>query len=147
MATRYLDVVRAAVPEEIDLVEVLASEDPIATLIGDARDHIASDLEVVFGGSQSGAPERHYQGLEGFLQGWADWLEPWDTYRIKLDELFDAGDKVVTFVTVHARTGRHGVELEHQPAAVWTVRDGKLRAVHFFLERKDALEFAGPTPP
>jgi ketosteroid isomerase-like protein len=146
MQTPNLEVVKAAVPEEIDLVEVMATDDPVAALIGDAT-LVASDLEVVFGGSQSGAPELHYQGLDGFIQGWADWLEPWDTYRIRLDELIEARDSVVTFVTVHARTSRHGVEIEHQPAAVWTVRDGKLRAVHFFLERKDALEFAGLSSP
>jgi ketosteroid isomerase-like protein len=46
-------------------------------------------------------------------------------------------------VEVRARTSRDGVEITHNPAAVWTVADGKLVAVVFFLDRDDALEFAG----
>jgi ketosteroid isomerase-like protein len=35
------------------------------------------------------------------------------------------------------------VEVEHRPAAVWTVDDGQVTAVTFFLDRDEAFEFAG----
>jgi ketosteroid isomerase-like protein len=62
---------------------------------------------------------------------------------ITVDEFVDAGDKVVTLVRIRGRTSRDGVEVEHRPAAVWTVGDGQVTAVTFFLDRDEAFEFAG----
>jgi ketosteroid isomerase-like protein len=35
------------------------------------------------------------------------------------------------------------VDIEHRPAAVWTFRDGKVHAVHFYLDRQEALKAVG----
>jgi ketosteroid isomerase-like protein len=142
MSAENVELIKAILPEEIDLVKVVANDDPVGVFVGDAS-MVAPDLEVEFAGTQSGAPALHYRGLAGLIEGWRDWLIPWDSYRIRFDEFFDAGEKVVVFATVHARTGRHGVAVEHRPAAVWTIRDGKTVAVCFFLERDEALKFAG----
>ena len=79
----------------------------------------------------------------GLVEGWQDWLIPWESYVITVDEFVDAGDKVVTLVRIRGRTSRDGVEVEHRPAAVWTVGDGQVTAVTFFLDRDEAFEFAG----
>ena len=142
MSSENVELIRAALPEDVDIAEIFASDDPVAAFIGDA-DIVAPDLEVEFAASHSGVPALHYQGLEGLLEGWRDWLTPWGTYQLEVEDMLDAGDRVVTLVRVRAKTSRHGVEVEHRPAAVWTLRDGKLTAVHFFLERADALAFAG----
>ena len=105
-------------------------------------DLVDPDLSVTFSGG-AGGPPTHFEGIAGLLEGWLDWLEAWDSYVIRFEEALDAGDKVVSFATVKARTSRYDVAVEHTPAAVWTVRDGKLSAVYFFLEREDALEYAG----
>jgi ketosteroid isomerase-like protein len=142
MSAKNVELVRRLLPEESDLVEVLASDDPVAALTGDP-DLSLPDLEVEFAGTQSGAPGLHYRGLEGLVEGWRDWLVPWASYRLRIDEYIDAGDKVVLLVSVRARTSRDGVAFEHQAAAVWTLRDGSPVAVHFFLEQEEALRFAG----
>jgi ketosteroid isomerase-like protein len=87
-----------------------------------------------------------YRGIEGLIEGWRDWLTPWESYRLEVEEFIDAGDQVLELVRVRARTSRHGVDVEHRPAAVWTVEDGVVVAVHFFLERPEAFGFAGLTP-
>lgn len=81
-------------PDEIDLVVVLNSDDPIAGFTGTPTGAVAADVEVM----------------------------P---------------------VLVTARTERHGVEMEHRPASVWRVQDGKVVAVHFFLDQGEAVRFAG----
>jgi ketosteroid isomerase-like protein len=146
MSAANVELVKAVFPEDIDLAEVLASDNPVVLLIGDA-DIVAPDFEVEFGGTHSGAPPREYRGLEGLLEGWRDWLEPYDSYHLTVEEVIDAGANVLTLVRVRARTARHGVALEHRPAAVWTISEGKLTGAHFFLERGDAFEFAGLAPP
>lgn len=131
---------KEALPKEVDLVEVLRGENPIGLFKN--PDLIDPDISVTFSGG-AGGPPTEFEGIPGLLEGWLDWLEPWDSYVIRFEEALEAGDKVVSFATVRARTSRYGVEVEHTPAAVWTVRDGRLSAVYFFLERDDALEFAG----
>ena len=43
-----------------------------------------------------GWPDRQtYRGVEGLRAFLAAWLEPWDDYEFEVEELHDAGDKVV----------------------------------------------------
>jgi ketosteroid isomerase-like protein len=145
MSAENVELIRATFPQEIDIAEIFASDDPVRGFIGNVG-AVAEDLEVEFGGSASGALGQRYQGLEGLVAGWRDWLTPWESYLLEVEDVLDAGDQVVTLVRVRAKTSRHGVEVEHRPAAVWTLRDGKLTAVRFFLERTEALAFAGLPP-
>jgi ketosteroid isomerase-like protein len=55
----------------------------------------------------------------------------------------DAGDRVVAFVQARGRTHRDGVTVEHAPAAVWTLLDGKVSAIEFYLDRGEALKAVG----
>ena len=100
-------------------------------------------LEVAFAATRSGGPGLGFRGIEGLIEGWRDWLTPWESYVITVEDFVEAGDNVVMLARIRARTSRDGVVLEHKPAAVWTVADGKVSAVTFFLERDEALEFAG----
>jgi ketosteroid isomerase-like protein len=146
MSATNVELVRGVLPQEVDLAEVLASDNPMVFLTGDA-DIVAPNFQVEFAGTQSGAPSRKYHGLEGLLEGWRDWLEPYESYLLRVEKIIDAGAGVLTLVRVRARTRRYDVEIEHDPAAVWTVEGGKVTGAHFFLDRKDAFEFAGLTPP
>jgi hypothetical protein len=140
MPSRNAELLATVLPQDADLV---AMTDSPTGFMGAGASFVSPDLEVRFTGGLSGGTGTEYRGPEGFIEGWRDWLEPYESYRIHFDEPFDAGDKVVTFATVKARTARHGVEVEHAPAAVWTIENGQLVAVSFFLDRDVALEYAG----
>jgi ketosteroid isomerase-like protein len=88
-------------------------------------------------------PTRTYRGVEGLIEGWRDWLEPYSSYELEVEDLIDGGEAIVTLVHVQAITARDGVPVEHRPAAVWTVRDAKVVRVAFYLDRDHALEAAG----
>jgi ketosteroid isomerase-like protein len=74
---------------------------------------------------------------------WLDWLNPWATYYNRVDELIDAGDRVV--VLVRNRGRRHDMEAEVEiiTASVWEFRDGRIVRAEFFGDRAEALEAAG----
>jgi len=146
MSAANVDLIRGTVPRESDLVEVFASDDAAAAFLSNP-DVVDPDVEVVFAGTPSGAPGVRYRGIDGLLEGWRDWLLPWQSYRLEVEDCVDAGDRVLMLVRVRARTSRHDVELVHHSAAVWTVQDGMVIAVHFFLERAQAYQFAGLTSP
>jgi ketosteroid isomerase-like protein len=144
MSQENVAVVRSVHPDGVDLVRMFRDADPIdlgpAWLYLEAFDE---DFETEFLSDQAGSLRPGARGFEGFLEGWRDWLEPWDTYRMTLEDLLDAGELVVSLVRVQAQTERDGVVVEHSPASVWSLEAGKITRVRFFLERERALEAAG----
>jgi hypothetical protein len=43
-----------------------------------------------------------FKGLDEMRTAWLDWLTPWESYRIELEQGLDCGDRVVTFYDVFA---------------------------------------------
>jgi ketosteroid isomerase-like protein len=140
VSRRNVEIVRTVQPSGVDLVALNREASEAFALPGSA---FAEDFESAF--MTADAPTRlgPFRGAEGFVAGWRDWLEPWARYEIEAEEFIDADDRVVVFARVRARTRRGNVEVEHAPAAVWTVRDGLVRRVEFYLGRGEALEAAG----
>jgi ketosteroid isomerase-like protein len=140
MSKESLELVKAIWPHNTDLVAL--SENPEA--FAHVATAVAPDIEVAFRSNASGAPNPNYRGLAGFVEGWRDWLEPYRSYWIEVEDYIDAGgDKVLTPSRVQARTRRDDVLIEHSPAAVVTVRDGKVTQVTFYLDRAQAFEALG----
>jgi ketosteroid isomerase-like protein len=83
-----------------------------------------------------------YYGLDQIRQAFEEFFGPWESFRIELDELIDAGEDVVASVTGYFR-GRDGIEARTRTAFVWTIRDGAIAHVRFYQERQEALEAAG----
>jgi ketosteroid isomerase-like protein len=73
----------------------------------------------------------------------ADWLEGFEHWSIDVEEVFDAGDRVVTIARQRASAKHGGPEVEMRFAQVWTFRDGLVARVEMYADRDDALEAAG----
>ena len=61
----------------------------------------------------------------------------------ELHELFDCSESVVAAVTFHARSRTSGVEVVHEEAHTWTLRDGKIVRFEWARDLRTALEAAG----
>jgi ketosteroid isomerase-like protein len=144
MSRENVELVKAVHPTGVDLVELFAADEAALAAFKDdgPGDSFADDVDVIFI-SQSTDTELAYRGVDGFLEGWRDWLEPWASYQIDVEDFLDAGEKVVTTVHVSGTTARDGVKMKHSPASVWTIRDGYIVQVRFYLERELAFEAAG----
>jgi ketosteroid isomerase-like protein len=81
--------------------------------------------------------------VEGFREMWLDWLQPWATYHVHVDEVIDAGDRVVVLVRDRARRHDVDAEVELISGSVWEVRDARIVRVEFCGDRAEALETAG----
>jgi ketosteroid isomerase-like protein len=90
------------------------------------------------------AGRRLYYGHEGLRTWFRDWYEAWENVQEDVEELIDAGDHVISVVTIRGRGRASGLEVDlaHQPA-VWTIRDGKVVRVVWFQMREEALEAVG----
>jgi len=85
----------------------------------------------------------HYRGVEGVRAWMLDLYAAWEQMDIDLEELIEAGDDVVAVIRVAGRGRVSGIEMEYRPAGVWTIRDGRIVRVVWFVDRDEALEAAG----
>ena len=139
VAQENVELVRAAMfPEGVDLVSLTATGELVNHL---NREALTPDMEVAFATPAAGFTE--YRGLEGFLEGWADWMMPWARYEVDLEQLVDGGDRVVALVMMRGQTVHDRVRIEQPGAAVFTVRDGKITRVEFHLDQREALAAVG----
>jgi ketosteroid isomerase-like protein len=104
------------------------------------------DFEVVMVGPKYLGQTIERSGADGFREAWLDWTSPFSSYHVVVEEMIDAGDRVVSLVAMAGTTRTGGVDVEAAAAAVWTVLDGRLRRVEFHIDRESALLAAGLDP-
>jgi ketosteroid isomerase-like protein len=104
------------------------------------------EFEVVMVGPGYSPARLEHVGLEGFVAAWRDWTGAYESFRIEVEEMIDAGDKVVSLVRQSGIPKGTGAEIETRGAAVWTVAGGRVRRVEFHLDRDAALRAAGIDP-
>jgi uncharacterized protein len=86
---------------------------------------------------------RTYRGFIEVEAATKDWLRSWEWYRMELEELIEAGDKLVA-LTRHIGRPRGGAsDVTALAAEVWTMRDGKATAFRGYDDRDEALRAAG----
>ena len=88
-----------------------------------------------------------YAGPGGFQEAWEDWISPYESFRIELDEVIRLDDKLVFTVRQIAKTRQDSVEVETPSAAVWWIEHGQIRQAAFYLDRRAGLKAAGLASP
>ncbi len=86
-----------------------------------------------------------FVGGEGLRATYLDWLAPWATYRVEIEEAIDLGDRVLLLNRGFGRHTGSQAEVENAAAALWTVRDGKIARADFYADRAEALKAVGLT--
>ena len=94
---------------------------------------------TVMGDTQAG-----WRGHEGLRKWSREYYAMWEALDDEVEELIEAGDRVVSVVTTRARGRASGIEVEWKHnAGVWTVQEGKIVRVVWFPTCAEALEAAG----
>jgi ketosteroid isomerase-like protein len=97
------------------------------------------DFEVVFRGLLGGS----HTGADGMRAGWLDWLGPWVSYRVEIEQAIDCGSRVLLLVRDFGRREGSSEEVRGNNAAIWTVRDGKVARAEFCPQRSEAFAAVG----
>ncbi|HEY7266581.1 MAG TPA: nuclear transport factor 2 family protein [Solirubrobacterales bacterium] len=127
-------------PPDMDLVALFRDEEGASRLLGALGPYVHEDF--VAGGSR--LEESEHVGLPGLRAGWADWLEPWESYRVEIEEVIDAGEEAVIVLTRdYGRRAGMEAEVPILGAAVWIVRDGKVARATFYTDRNQAFAATG----
>jgi ketosteroid isomerase-like protein len=87
------------------------------------------------------------RGRENIMRFFVDTAEPFDSFHVEPEDLWETGDRVLVFVRVTGRGERGGAPFEIRIAHLWTVRNGLLMRGEGYGDRGEALEVAGVRPP
>ena len=138
LAKRFYEALAAG-----DMVVRLESPEALQAARAALGPLVDPELEVDLVGPEYLNQPLVYRGMDGYIEAWRDWLEPYESYHVESEEYIDAGDKVVQLVRQVGRTRVSSVPIETRSAGVFTFRDGKLVRAEFHLERESAMKAAG----
>jgi hypothetical protein len=126
-----------------DVAGLLADEDAIGRLRDEIQHsfHRSVQCTMRFPGM---APVLYRDGLDGLQAAWRDWLKRWESYRIEVENVIDAGERIVVVHRAHGRARPGAPEETLRRAGVWTVRDHKIVHVDFNVPVTEALAAVGP---
>src|ERR671925_1195745 len=85
-----------------------------------------------------------YRGFDGVRRFWGQFLSSWESYRVELLRVDDAGDRVAVVVRIVGRANE--LELEETQSSLLTVRSGRVVRVQAFAHPEGAREAAGLPP-
>jgi ketosteroid isomerase-like protein len=90
------------------------------------------------------APTSEYHGREGFYEFLEDWLNPYDDWEQKLDDVLDAGGNQVVAV-LHQRGRLTGTEnwVDARYSVLYTLDGELIRRARVYPSADDALKAAG----
>ena len=130
--------------ENVEIVrriyEATARRDGAAIAATYQPDVVWSDAGSPLGELQSGATNRGFDGLMAWFRAWH---AEWEDLTYTVEELVDAGDRVLAIVTMRGRGRTSGAEVEKAQYAVWRPRDGKVVEALWFRTLEEAQAAAG----
>jgi ketosteroid isomerase-like protein len=110
-------------------------------------DKFSPDLEVRFvipGDAGVEVMEQEFRGIDGLREGWGVWMQPWEEFRVTVDEMIDAGDgKVLIQASAVGLMQGTGAEVPQEVAALSRIEDGRIVAVGYYLDQSQARRDAG----
>jgi ketosteroid isomerase-like protein len=88
--------------------------------------------------------EPEYRGLDGFMEFFTKWIEPYDEWDMDVEDLVDAGhDRVVAVVRQRGRLRGADSWVDLRFAVVCTVAQRLIRRMQGFTTPDEALEAVG----
>jgi ketosteroid isomerase-like protein len=84
-----------------------------------------------------------YRGPEGVLRGWSRWTESWEEFTTEVEQIVDAGERLVSIHTVHLRGKHSGASMTFRYAYVYTFRGDKVVHIRSYSNPAEALEAVG----
>jgi ketosteroid isomerase-like protein len=98
-----------------------------------------TDSETVLHEWPSAPGAQSYQGPDGIRRAFESWFESWEWMRIDVEDMEEAGTRVMATFQQTARGKGSAAEVELRTFNVWTFREGTVTAIHLFTDRESAL--------
>jgi ketosteroid isomerase-like protein len=82
-----------------------------------------------------------YRGADSTLAAWRSWLEVWDEFGLELEEVIDAGSRVVALNRLRGRGKASGIAIDSEVGCIFDCAGGKVVRMEF-CDRRRALAAA-----
>ena len=130
-----------------ELTGVFQDPEKAERLRAELAEIAAPDLITVMVGSDAGGLSGTFAGLDGFLEGWRDFLDTFASFRNDLVDFVEADpDTILILSRQRATTATGGVKMDNEAGAVFSFEEGRLRRIEFHLDRESAAKAAGLEP-
>ena len=84
-----------------------------------------------------------YRGIDGVAEWLRDLYGAWDQFEMTAQDVFSLGDgRVVSVLVARGRGRTSGIEVEHHPAGVAALREGRIVRIEWFPSRDEAIAAA-----
>jgi ketosteroid isomerase-like protein len=132
--------------QDADLVILFRSEGGTAE-IREALERIAApDLVTLMIGADHGLTGS-FPGVQGFVDAWHDYTQTFKSLHSEITDLREVSRDVVYAETRQmGTTATAGIEIEHEPAAIFRFAQGRLQQAEFHLDRAAARRAVGLDP-
>ena len=122
---------------------VIEGAEGIEQMIEAIRDHVHPEFVTLM---TSESADTEWLGVEGFRDALTDWISPYETFRLEIEDAILREDKIVFLARQVATTKHAAVEIVTESATIWWLEDGLIRQAVFYLDQKEALKAAGRDP-
>jgi hypothetical protein len=130
-----------------ELTEAFRDQQRIERFREDLLEIASPDLVTVMVGSAGGGLSGTFAGHDGFIEGWRDFLDTFESFRNDIEEFIEVDpDTILILSRQRATTATGGVEMDNEAAAIFRFDHGQLREIEFHLDREAAAKAAGLEP-
>jgi len=136
-----------------ELGRLMTAEDPVTRmndpkLLEEAvevlRRAVASDFVfALYTPAEVGGASAEFVGVDGFVDGWHDWLSAFDSFRIEIEDETDRGDEFVAAARMTAIPKGTTGAIEGAAEAVFRFDGDRVQRLEFHLERGIAFAASG----
>jgi ketosteroid isomerase-like protein len=142
MSQENVEIVRGLVfAPDVDIAPLFRDEATWAALACALASVIHADFHCT--GTLLGSQTFYGVGAEGIRAFYLDWMAPWMTYRVEIEETRDLGDRVLVLANDFGRHQGNTEEVRGSNASVWTFRDGAIVRFDAYADRAEALKAVG----
>jgi hypothetical protein len=138
LAQRWIEVAPAG-----DWVTGLRDEAQIERMRVFLEEHATPDIDIAGKTSDELVLVPPSAGSAGLLSFWQDWLEPWESFYIDMENVREGSEGVLIEAVQRGRLRGSAAEVETPSAAVLFVREGLMSRIEFHLDRDMARRAAG----
>ena len=125
-------------------VAIMSDEGELGHRLDALRELAWPDLETTMVGP--GGFTGTFQGIDGFREAWQDWLRPFQTYEVEIEDIKDTGEQVIVLAHHTATTHESEAPMREPAAAVMTFRGGRLARLEFTRDPAQAMRSVGLEP-
>lgn len=84
-----------------------------------------------------------YQGIEAVNRFFEGYYDDWSRTSLDWDEPIPVGDRVLVRFRMGVTGRSSGMDVVNEASGVYTIRDGRIARIEYFLDHAEALEAVG----